>query len=401
LFITMSFTPPEKNIIILGVKINDIPLIEVGHVIDNFLHGKKFQLIFTPNPEICLRAEQNSRYRDIINQSSLCIPDGVGLKIGAEILGQHLRQRLTGVDLTSFILDSVNLNREFNKIFIINNKKGLSNLTDIKKALHKKHPNIIVSGLDIEKINLPEIKQRIKKEKPDIVFTTLGAPKQELVLYELQRQGLTGPKLGLAVGGTFDFITGKQHRAPVWWRDLGLEWFYRFLKQPKRLGRIADATLRFPLVCMKWRQRIKSRYRDNVVAIIKQKNKYLIEDNRRFSGHHWQFPQGGITPDEDIKKAAVREASEELVASPDLFRVSKILPVHHQYEFGHYAELINGYKGQIQKFVILEYLGKDTDFNLKLSHEIKAIKWVTKKELLAATNEKRRSAVEKVIPYLN
>jgi 8-oxo-dGTP pyrophosphatase MutT (NUDIX family) len=207
-------------------------------------------------------------------------------------------------------------------------------------------------------------------------------------------------KLAVCVGGTLDYISGRIKRAPKWWRDLGMEWFFRLLKQPSRYRRIADATIKFPLTCYKWQTRIKYEFRPNVLAVIKQGDKFLIQKNKRFTNDHWQFPQGGLDKREKPEHAVIREVSEELGALMKLFRIIRKLPFEHTYEGPRFHQLIKGYKGQSQQFFLLEYLGKDEDFDLSQSIEVAEIKWVEKGDLIKYIHPKRHASLKKILQYL-
>jgi N-acetylglucosaminyldiphosphoundecaprenol N-acetyl-beta-D-mannosaminyltransferase len=404
----------NQDIIILGVRIHDLNLKQILAQVNEFLSNDEFNLIFSPNPEICLKAEADSDYRKLLNKADLNIPDGVGLKVGAEILGLELANRITGVDLTKEILNLLN-QQNGKKILIINRKDGLSSLDLIKKTLAEQYPNIQLTGIEISNPDLNKISVQINKELPDVVFAVLGAPEQEMILVDLQNRGVSA-QLGLAVGGSFDFITGQQKRAPKWWRDLGIEWFYRLIQQPHRIGRIKDATVKFPLTCYQWKKRIETQYRPNVLAVITQSNtsarsvdsgqagsarrRFLIQQSRRFRGRHWQFPQGGVDQGEKPETTVIREAAEELGAPEKSFKIIKQLPIEHKYDFPRWAKLLYGYKGQKQQIFLIEYLGSDQDFNFDQSDEVEDIKWVEKQDLINFIHPKRQESLKLILNYI-
>jgi len=90
----------------------------------------------------------------------------------------------------------------------------------------------------------------INRTKPDILFVAFGSPKQDFFISQLLNR-LPSVKLAMGVGGAFDFISGKTKRAPEIWRELGLEWLYRFIHQPWRAIRIFNATLKFTTYAVK------------------------------------------------------------------------------------------------------------------------------------------------------
>lgn len=385
-----------NNKIILGIKINDQSAIEILAQIEKFRSNNSFSLIFTPNPEICLLASQDSIYRDTVNNADLRIPDGFGLKIGARILNQKLEHRLTGADLTAQILTKYSSS----KIFIINRADGLSSLNLIKESLQKKFPQLQIAGIEVLKNNfdLKIIAEQINNYEPDLVFCTLGAPIQEKLLCDLKSQYEIKAQIGLAVGGSFDFFTSKQIRAPKIFRALGLEWLFRLIKQPRRINRIFSAVIKFPLACLQWKKRMRNEYRPNVMGIIKKNDLYLIQNNPRFGGEHWQFPQGGIDHGEKPEQAVIREVAEEVGINENDLRIIKKIPIDYKYTYQDWHNLLNGYKGQEQQFFLLEYLGDKMEF--PGSYEVSQTKWVAKTELEKYIFPKRLESLYKILPFI-
>ncbi|MFH0987821.1 MAG: WecB/TagA/CpsF family glycosyltransferase, partial [Parcubacteria group bacterium] len=329
---------------------------------------------------------------------------------GALILGEKLKNRVTGATLTREILD--NYNQEGIRVYIVRRSDSLSTTEDIDKLFQQKYPKVKVKVGDwgeINKINeicLNEGKEEknsalindINSFAPQFLFVTIGAPKQELWLVDSIRK-MPSVRVALAVGGSFDFLTGKMKRAPKVMRDTGFEWLFRFYLEPKRLMRIKNALADFMLKCHVWRVRMATTMRTNVVAIIRNKDgKILIQKNKRID--QWQFAQGGINKNEKPETAAVREAGEELGLSPHLLKVIKVLPERHDYVWPRYAQLLRGYKGQSQVACLIEFSGNDSDFHFENSDEVKAIEWVSKSELIARLHPARRELARLIIDHL-
>lgn len=401
----------KNAVFILGVRIDDLAEEKIDEKLKYFLNSKNAHLIFTPNPEICLKAEKDEAYRKVLNDSALNIPDGIGLKLGAKILGQKLVNRLTGVDLTLKLLKFAE--QENYSVYFLGGKEGIAALA--AKKVKEKYPGVKIFSnqgfpdksfksligarlIYDQKIN-EEVIADINCQKPDILIVAFGAPKQEIWLTE-NIDKLKSVKIAVGVGGTLDYLSGKVKRAPKWWRNLGLEWFYRLLKQPWRYKRIIDATIKFPLTCYKWKKRIENDFRPNVLGVIKKDGKYLIQENLRLGKNHWQFPQGGINEKEKPETAVIREISEELGAPEKFFKIIKKLPVEHYYIWPRWAQLLRGYKGQHQQFFLLRFLGQDKDFDISKSDEVSAIKWVEKDNLLKWLHPNRQESLKKILDYI-
>jgi N-acetylglucosaminyldiphosphoundecaprenol N-acetyl-beta-D-mannosaminyltransferase len=83
-----------------------------------------------------------------------------------------------------------------------------------------------------------EVVSDIGNKKPDILLAAMGMGRQESWL--MNRVVPTGVPVSIGVGGSFDVFAGEATRAPHWMQRTGLEWLYRLLKQPSRLGRMAQ-----------------------------------------------------------------------------------------------------------------------------------------------------------------
>ncbi len=237
---------------ILGVDINTFTKKQALAKIRDFLAGSRQHFIITPNPEIILQAvKPDEEFFAILNKADLALPDGIGLKIAAWLMSVNL-SRITGADLLKDMLAMAE--EENRRVVVFNWQDGLSSESDIKKALADKYPRLRVLTLNIERrTDLPAEKLVQAKEfQPEIIFCALGAPYQEkLIFYNLAN--LPTVKIGLGVGGAFDFLTGRIKRAPKIFRNLGLEWFWRLIKQPWRWRRIYNAVIVFPIKFLIWR----------------------------------------------------------------------------------------------------------------------------------------------------
>ena len=394
--------PPDfhNKAIILGVKIDDKPMDFILNEIEQSLGTENQLKIFTPNPEICRKAEKDENYRHVLNNASINTPDGFGLKLGAKILGETLENRVAGSDLTPAILKE--FNRDGIKIFIVLRSDSLSKPTNIQNLFKEKYSKIKIKVGVLNKNNYDDcdkVLNDINSFEPQIIFVCLGAPDQEIWINKYLKF-LYPVKAALGIGGTFDFLTGQMKRAPRVIRELGMEWFYRLYKEPTRLKRIKNATADFLLICHKWKKRINSEYRENVVGIvINEDGKFLVQKNPRFK-NHWQFPQGGIDEKETIETAVVREVSEETGIPENKLQIIKSIPESHIYDWPEYARLIKGFKGQKQQAYLLKFIGNNQEIDLSNSHEAEEIKWVNKEDLIKTIHPHRHEFLKKILKHI-
>jgi len=383
--------------IILGVKIDDRPLDWFLAQAQKYLAGDLVQAIFTPNPEICLKATEIKGYKEVLNSATMNLPDGIGLKFGAKILGIKLKNRVTGVDFSYELLKN---NPKSNAMVILRGD-SLTKADDLKNYFSKKFPQLNYKITTINKSEKPTSKiiNQILENKTQILFVCLGAPEQEFYINELKTK-LTNVthslRLALGVGGTFDFLCGKISRAPKMLRQIGAEWLYRLYKEPKRLKRIKNATADFLLKCYEWSRRIKTTYRENVMGVIQNdKQEYLIQKNPRLE-NHWQFPQGGIDKNEKPEAAVLREVIEELNLQPHDIKMVNKFKSENTYQSPRPYQLLHGYKGQKQTAYLLHYSGGINEANFTPTDEASEIKWAQKDELLKTIHPVRKDFVTKL-----
>lgn len=229
---------------ILYVKVDELNFKEMMRKITDFCVGKTLRQIVTLNPEFIVAAQRDKEFKKILNSADLSVPDGFGLKVGAILTGQKIGERITGVDLTWEICKLAS-ERGFS-VFFLGGKEGVA--YKASRRIKLVHPKLKIAGTFAGKPDDQKTLDVIKSAKPDILFVAFGAPKQDKFIYQLKTNKLqsTTIRLAMGVGGTFDYITGSIPRAPKWMRAIGMEWLYRLIRQPKRLGRIFTAVVIFP-----------------------------------------------------------------------------------------------------------------------------------------------------------
>ncbi|MFH1289492.1 MAG: WecB/TagA/CpsF family glycosyltransferase [Patescibacteria group bacterium] len=208
------------------------------------IDSKKKVMLFTPNPEFVVYASRHSWFRDILTQSDINIPDGVGLALAGKVLRKPLKTRITGVDLM------IDLCREAGKrgwsAYFLGGKPGAAKASILKlkkvfgdfKAWSSHGPSLKLNGVSGELSPLVEIERAVKEineKKPDLLFVAFGMGKQEKFITDNFKR--LDVRLAVGVGGSFDYISGKTKRAPLLIRKAGLEWLFRLTKEPWRLKR--------------------------------------------------------------------------------------------------------------------------------------------------------------------
>ena len=226
----------NNKIEVLGVKFDNVNMAEAIQKCEEMLdYSTKGNLIVTPNPEIVMKAKDDPEYLEIINNASLVIPDGIGIIKGAEMLNTPLKERVAGYDLICNLLEKYSDGSK--SFFFWGGKPGIAELAE--KKMLEKYPNINILGSEdgyFDDKKKAKIIQRLKELKPDILLVGVGFPKQEMLINELLDEDIF--KIAIGCGGSLDVLSGTVKRAPKLFIKAHLEWAWRLLKEPTRIGRM-------------------------------------------------------------------------------------------------------------------------------------------------------------------
>lgn len=227
------------------VRDNTVPIMDISFInttkesflqdhIFPSLHVEEKKFVVTANPEIVMMAREDESYKQAIQKADYVVPDGVGVIYASKLKRTPLKERIPGYEVTLELLQHAN-NNGLSCYFY-----GASEFVSHKlvEVIRKNYPDLIVAGRKngYAHDENNEIAKEIKSLNPDIVFVALGVPRQEHWIANEIDEFDKG--LFIGVGGTFDGIAGEVKRAPEFWINLNLEWFYRLIKQPLRWKRV-------------------------------------------------------------------------------------------------------------------------------------------------------------------
>lgn len=202
-------------------------------------NDKKF--IITVNPEIVMNSVNNNEIREIlINKNNSLVPDGISIVKKAKKYNIDIKERITGVDISEFLLNEANKNK--NSIYLFGAKEEV--ISKLIEKIKSNYPNINILGYSDGYVkNKDKVMKEIINKKPDICMIALGVPNQELLINKYIDKVDKGIYIG--VGGTFDVLSGYKKRAPQLFIKLNLEWLYRIICEPKRIGRFIKNNIVF------------------------------------------------------------------------------------------------------------------------------------------------------------
>ena len=223
---------------VLGVGFDNLTLDEAVARGMELVCGEGTHYVVTPNPEIVEVCRENPTARDAVNGADLVLPDGVGVVKGAAMLGTPLKEKTPGIEFAAGLMGK--MAQQGKSLYLLGAKPGVAELAG--QRLTQRYPGLRIAGTHdgYFKEDGPVV-EAIRQSGADVVFVCLGAPKQEL--WMAKNGSATGAHLLCGLGGSLDVFAGVVARAPKFWSDHGLEWFYRLCKEPRRIGRMMKLPL--------------------------------------------------------------------------------------------------------------------------------------------------------------
>ncbi len=262
---------------IVDIGIDKITKKEALLKVRKFLKSGRHYLV-TVYSEMIVAAQKDQKFKEILNKADLAVADGIGILWAAEVsqisnlksraskifrsilylfciifwsrkIKTVLPERIAGVDLVEDVCGLAAEKKH--AVFFLGGKEGIAKAAS--ENLKKKFPSLKIAGYFSgrkEKKGDKVLRGIINQKKPDILFVAFGPPHQEKWIFR-NLLHLSSVKLAIGVGGSFDYIAGLKKRAPKIFQKLGLEWFWRLLKDPKRWRRIINAVIIFPYIVIK------------------------------------------------------------------------------------------------------------------------------------------------------
>lgn len=218
---------------VMGVGFDSLTMAEAVEKARTLMQARRAAYVVTPNPEIVMRCREDAAAMAAVQQADLVLPDGIGVIYGAKILGTPLKMKLPGIDFATTLMGK--LAQEGKSVFLFGSKPGVAETAG--ERLQARFPGLVIAGThDGYFTDDAPVIEKINAVQPDLLLVCLGAPKQELWMQRNAHRLNVGLMAGL--GGSLDVFAGNVKRAPKFFQKLGLEWFYRLIKEPSRIGRM-------------------------------------------------------------------------------------------------------------------------------------------------------------------
>jgi N-acetylglucosaminyldiphosphoundecaprenol N-acetyl-beta-D-mannosaminyltransferase len=219
---------------ILGVRVHNLTMAATVERIVGWLDGASPRQVAFVNADCINRCRGDAEYRGVLNMAHLTLADGSGARLAGRILGQPIRENVNGTDLFPQLCGA--LEGTPHGVFLLGGRPGVAE--GVRDWMSRHHPAVRVAGLRhgyFSPEQEPAVAAEVRASGASLLLVALGAPRQDLWIR--RHLAACGARVAIGVGGLFDFYSGRIPRAPMWMRELGLEWTYRFLQEPGRMWR--------------------------------------------------------------------------------------------------------------------------------------------------------------------
>lgn len=213
------------------------------------LNSGQRKYISTVNVAILMMMRKDERLTRFIENSAITVADGQPIIWLSRLLGKPLPNRIAGIDLCEKIAHLSAQNQK--TLYLLGATDTVLEKTE--RQLLADNPSLVIAGKSNGYFDTESVEQRvtdIRNSGADILFVAMGVPRQEYFIQE--NWDRLGVKLTIALGGSFDVISGKTKRAPKWMQNYGLEWLFRLFQEPRRLAkRYAVTNIQFLSLSLK------------------------------------------------------------------------------------------------------------------------------------------------------
>ena len=223
-----------KRVKFLNTFVDALTMDETLEEIQKYIESKQCVQHVVINASKVNLMQEDEELTKIINDCPLINADGQSVVWGSKFLGNPLPERVSGIDIFTELV-KISAEKGY-KPYFFGAKEEV--VTEVVRRFKKQYPNLNVAGYRngyFKDEESESIAEEIRKSGADILFVAFSSPKKEFWIKE--HMEIMQVPFAMGVGGSFDVIAGKTKRAPVWMQKSGLEWFYRFIQEPRRMFR--------------------------------------------------------------------------------------------------------------------------------------------------------------------
>lgn len=226
---------PEQRPFLVSARVDNVTVADALRLIFAAPEADRARLLFFIHAHALTLARFNPAFAATLARADALLPDGIGIRLAARMLGVAMRENVNGTDLFPLLCREA-AERDL-PLVLIGGAEGVAArcAMQMQAAVPRLRVPLVSSGFFASETDAEALAASVAKLGRAIVLVGMGSPRQEAWAWTHLRccAGATV----LTVGGLFDFYSGRIPRAPVFWRETGMEWAYRFLQEPRRLAK--------------------------------------------------------------------------------------------------------------------------------------------------------------------
>lgn len=232
----------KSDIEVIGSPVSAAEFDTQIEIMLDWASNRASKVVCVANVHMLTEAYWHPEFNSVLKNADLITPDGMPLVWMLKLLGAHNQNRVAGLDILQSLCKLAPQRKI--SVFFLGSEANI--LNRIKMKLEGEFPNLEIAGMEplpfrpLTRAEDETIIQKIHESGAGIVFVSLGCPKQEYWMNQ-HKDKIQAVMIGL--GGAFPVYAGLQKRAPLWVRNLGLEWFYRLIQEPGRLWKRYGTTI--------------------------------------------------------------------------------------------------------------------------------------------------------------
>jgi len=225
----------NERVTLFGCNIDNVSMEETLQLVEGFVRARRPHQHVVVNVDKLVKASRDEDLRRIINACDLVNVDGMPVVWASRLLGKPLKERVAGIDLFEALMRRA-ADRGW-RVFLLGARPEV--VREVAATYARRYPGLVLAGVrdgywqggDAE----AGVVRQVRDSRADLLFVAISSPRKEqfLGLYQAEMR----IPFAMGVGGSFDVATGRVKRAPAWMQKGGLEWFYRFLQEPRRMFR--------------------------------------------------------------------------------------------------------------------------------------------------------------------
>lgn len=224
----------NRRITLFGCNMDNVSMEETLDIVGGFIASGRPHQHVVVNVDKLVKASRDEELRRIINVCALVNVDGMPVVWASRLLGKPLKERVAGIDLFEALMRRAA--QQGWRVFLLGARRDV--VREVAAIYTRRYPGLVLAGVRDgywQGGQEADVVREVRDSRADLLFVAMSSPKKEQFLGKYQAEMKIPFAMG--VGGSFDVATGRVKRAPGWMQRAGLEWFYRFLQEPRRMFR--------------------------------------------------------------------------------------------------------------------------------------------------------------------